>query len=1199
MALDSAAAYEEALALWPMPRVLAHYGMGQFLPPKHGGNYKNEPCPFCGRKGKFSAFKKKADGKWLVKCQINRPTACEANKAMDEIGLIQRKEGLPDRKAAYLQFLKLAGVVIENAPVVQPAPQAEAQPPAEPANVVPFLQGSNTTGAKPKTPPPPPSGPDTEDIWATLHPLLLLTNADRERLKAKRGFSNQTIDTLGFKSSNPTNIEIINSLRDKFPAHQLLDSGLFVKTPAGGVAPYNQFTGWGITGKKDAKGKAEWGATNPVLIPYRDANGKVTSIRPHKGNLPKRDKDDDEDCMGDIYCPFLIETRLENFDEGSPLYRTVVLTESEFKAGAIWQAGFPALGIPGITFVRNPIFRAKLVAILERFSIQRVIIVFDNEIKDKPGLPTYKADPFNRYDQIIYARYIAWDLMKRSPRPGSLDDVLIGNLRDEWRLDDNGVETGKVDWDTALAMFVRKEGVIHGTARASQEFEKVLTDAKPPNDFLDLFPDVAQTIINTRLENLWHEPLLKSGGDAQEKLARRLDRINSKLSTVAMSIMAQKMARALRLVIGCYYVLKVTPDKLKATYIKSRTTLNSNIADLQNRRGEKTAAGMESIEAMIARMTLERRLLTELIEEGTPEAISNFTAKCEYCRHTADHKTERLIRIENTQGEKTKLLSLPAENNGRLAEFRVWCLERTQGVAVWRGGEKDLQNLTEDMKHLSAHRNIYEIPHYGFDPNSKITFFGDCAWAPDGEVLLPDDNNIFWHSGMGYQVDLDAALVGEGFQQGAPKLAERPGDDKIDIKLLFQRFSQGMFDTVGDYDGYLCIGMSLLYAAAQQVYRDYGGHPGLWLYGKRGGGKTTVARWLMRIWGFKELQGIRLDKTTTAVGMTRNLTQYSDIPLWFDEYRRNILDIELKEAVLRGAFDRSSGSKGRMDSTTKTNSVRALTTPIVSGEMSSPDAATRSRYVHALIATSRRRLQGESNGALFRTMMADSNHLHLIGRYLMDHRMEYNEIFESLLASWMKAQLAITDDRTRFVHGAAWAAFMALAEMLNVSTVDAQAFTAYTVEHANRAFDDVHDETMSNKFWTDVISAINRGNIDRRLFNEKTIALNPKGAFDDALVELSGAPRVEAVFLAPNEIFDMYALDLRKRGDEAALSKNDIQREISKEEYWIAPPAAQRVHRATLNGHRYSGVWVINLEKFPFAEQLKDALDASGLTAGT
>jgi hypothetical protein len=194
----------------------------------------------------------------------------------------------------------------------------------------------------------------------------------------------------------------------------------------------------------------------------------------------------------------------------------------------------------------------------------------------------------------------------------------------------------------------------------------------PPKDFLNLFPDVAQTIINTRLENLWHTPLLKSGGDAQEKLARRLDRIG-KLSTVAMQMMAQKMTAALRSVIGCYYVLKVTPDKLKATYINSRTSLNKNIVDLENRRGEKTAAGMETIEAIIARMTLEGRLLKELIEEGTPEAISDFTAKCEYCRHTADHKTERLIRIENTQGEKTKLLSLAFSRLSSLPRM-IFCI---------------------------------------------------------------------------------------------------------------------------------------------------------------------------------------------------------------------------------------------------------------------------------------------------------------------------------------------------------------------------------------------------------------------------------------------------------------------------------------------------------------------------------------------
>src|SRR5439155_11720964 len=91
-----------------------------------------------------------------------------------------------------------------------------------------------------------------------------------------------------------------------------------------------------------------------------------------------------------------------------------------------------------------------------------------------------------------------------------------------------------------------------------------------------------------------------------------------------------------------------------------------------------------------------------------------------------------------------------------------------------------------------------------------------------------------------------------------------------------------------------------------------------------------------------------LNKGTTHVGLNRNLAQYSCLPVWFDEYRAAEIEPE-KEAVLRGAFDRNSGSKGLADHSNRTRSAKVYTTPLISGESTSSDAATHSRYGHILV----------------------------------------------------------------------------------------------------------------------------------------------------------------------------------------------------------------------------------------------------------
>lgn len=66
---------------------------------------KRSPCPACGRKGKFGLFTR--NGRQLYHCFTSD---CKLHDTGDDVQFVQVWIGLPDRKAAFKEFLKLAGV---------------------------------------------------------------------------------------------------------------------------------------------------------------------------------------------------------------------------------------------------------------------------------------------------------------------------------------------------------------------------------------------------------------------------------------------------------------------------------------------------------------------------------------------------------------------------------------------------------------------------------------------------------------------------------------------------------------------------------------------------------------------------------------------------------------------------------------------------------------------------------------------------------------------------------------------------------------------------------------------------------------------------------------------------------------------------------------------------------------------------------
>lgn len=337
-------------------------------------------------------------------------------------------------------------------------------------------------------------GPNPE-IYAKLYSQLILTDSDRHSLTAKRGLAADTTKILGFRSARPENGAVIEKLVDEYGYGACFSCGLINQK----YKPAWQFTKNGL-----------------IIIPYFNVKGELIFFKSHKfGNL---------DELGIVpYSEWLAAYYwLKN-----QYNDTLVVCESEFKAAAMWQMGWPAIGVGGVNAITGIYFPRLTTFFFDLFKyhqlkFKKIIVLFDTEIQDDPELASYKQDYQRRYAQHIYAYVMAIrlrdiqasifnrpetvvDSSKAQLTEGELhklnlqeahDNILIATLPTSWTVDGNWTVDGKVDIDSAVAAGHTKE-----------EFAVVLKNALRPETYrykLDVPPQYVPWV-NRRMEKALHD----------------------------------------------------------------------------------------------------------------------------------------------------------------------------------------------------------------------------------------------------------------------------------------------------------------------------------------------------------------------------------------------------------------------------------------------------------------------------------------------------------------------------------------------------------------------------------------------------------------------------------------------------------------------------------------------------------------------
>lgn len=392
-------------------------------------------------------------------------------------------------------------------------------------------------------------------------------------------------------------------------------------------------------------------------------------------------------------------------------------------------------------------------------------------------------------------------------------------------------------------------------------------------------------------------------------------------------------------------------------------------------------------------------------ERGVKEvSLSNFVLQPVAYFHMPDGRNREFV-LACKSGYVSEPVMFRAEELTNLNLFKKRCFE--VGDFVFNGSSEDFSQVmlfilenSDDVMDITLPATVGR--------QENFWLFGNVL-VKDGEYYSPDDDRNFKVGGTTYRA---RSVYNDNSAKNIPML---------DLKSHLEREKQLeaihlLHDSYGNPDVIEALGWMIASVFSEKVVDAHNGFPLLFITGRSGSGKSTLARNLNCA---MNIHNTRADSfNSSIVGMTRMMGYYSNIPVWYDEYRENDRNIQYKTQFLKEAFERQGVSKG-----VKVGAVVQRTdlfsTLILSGEDAPEDRGLMSR---CFIVKLDRHTNSQASYHEFKQY--EDEVFNVIGREAV--RMStingnYRE-FHKLLNNRRKELICIgADDRTAFIRATTYA----------------------------------------------------------------------------------------------------------------------------------------------------------------------------------
>lgn len=351
------------------------------------------------------------------------------------------------------------------------------------------------------------------------------------------------------------------------------------------------------------------------------------------------------------------------------------------------------------------------------------------------------------------------------------------------------------------------------------------------------------------------------------------------------------------------------------------------IKTLYDLQGKDQGIGKTTIKdvakATVSQLLRESEVANEMLIAGTAGKLIEEEESCYTYKHVTPQGivfepftsfTVKVIRREQLDSGEVQSVWHLENNDGRTQDILVGSMERasqiefTKKVCMQDGFmyrcppitgfhtifmqyiEKDVQlPVISKCMTIGKYKDVWLFDEYGIDKKGDLQYLEDGKYTLDGVSFMPPVDSV--------PRDVYRARVN---MVSPVKLT------KEEVVALLTMLDENQ----GSKIAWIVLGWIAACFARDKVIRMGWGFPVCYITGNAQSGKTTLAKWLMKTAGFRNMSA--LGAKSSVFGINFMASVYSNLPLWFDDIR-GLGEEGIWNTVILGAYENAGDLKGSKD----------------------------------------------------------------------------------------------------------------------------------------------------------------------------------------------------------------------------------------------------------------------------------------------